>query len=202
MRLIVGLGNPGTRYRDTPHNAGFVVVDRFAERHHLGEETRKFQGRFRRGRVDSEDVAVLKPDTYMNLSGESVAEAVRYLPLEGRDTILVFDDMDLPGGRIRIRPGGGSGGHHGIQSVIDHLGTDAFTRLRVGVGRPEHPGQNVGHLLSKIREEERELFAETLDLAVRSLETLLREGVDEAMNRYNGLSLVESDESHEQEGKA
>ena len=107
MRLIVGLGNPGAKYRDTPHNAGFQVCDRFADRHHLADESRKFQGLFRRGRIGDEDIGVLKPLTYMNLSGESVGEAVRYLPLEGADVILVWDELDLPQGKIRVRQGGG-----------------------------------------------------------------------------------------------
>jgi PTH1 family peptidyl-tRNA hydrolase len=191
MRLIVGLGNPGSKYRDTPHNAGFLVCDRFAERHRMGDDTRKFQGRFHRGRIGSEDVALLKPETYMNLSGESVAEAVRYLPLEGEDIIVVFDDMDLPGGRIRIRPRGGSGGHNGIRSVIAHLGTSDFPRVRVGVGRPAHKRGAVGHLLGRLRSENRKTFSRTVDLAVRALDTVLEQGVDEAMNRYNGISVIE-----------
>ena len=201
MRLIVGLGNPGRRYRDTPHNAGFLVCDRFAERHHIGEESRKFQGRFRRGRYGSEDVALLKPETYMNLSGESVAEAVRYLPIESSDIILVFDDMDLPGGRIRVRPRGGSGGHHGIQSTIDHLGSQDFPRVRIGVGRPSQRRWNVGHLLGKVRRDDRKLFSDTIDLAVQALETILDEGTEEAMNRFNGVSLIDADEPKEGEGK-
>ncbi|MFQ5513278.1 MAG: aminoacyl-tRNA hydrolase [Myxococcota bacterium] len=199
MRLIVGLGNPGTRYRDTPHNAGFLVCDRFAERHHIRNETKKFQGRFRRGRVGREEVALLKPETYMNLSGLSVAEAVRYLPLGAEDLLLVFDDMDLPRGRIRVRPGGGSGGHHGLQSVIDQLGMRDFPRVRVGVGRPRDARDPTAHLLSRIREEERRIFLETVDLAVCAIETILEEGVEEAMNRYNGISLVDA---QEEEGKA
>ena len=201
MRLIVGLGNPGRRYRDTPHNAGFLVCDRFAEIHHIGEESRKFQGRFRRGRFGSEDVALLKPETYMNLSGESVAEAVRYLPIESSDIILVFDDMDLPGGRIRVRPRGGSGGHHGIQSTIDHLGSQDFPRVRIGVGRPSQRRWNVGHLLGKVRRDDRKLFSDTIDLAVQALETILDEGTEEAMNRFNGVSLIGADEPEEGEGK-
>ena len=101
MHLFVGLGNPGRRYRETPHNAGFLVCDRYADRNRLGEEAGKFQGRFRRGRVGGADVGVLKPQTYMNLSGDAVAAAVRYLPLEPEEIVLVFDDMDLPLGKLR-----------------------------------------------------------------------------------------------------
>lgn len=197
MRLIVGLGNPGARYRDTPHNAGFVVCDRFTERHHIAGETRKFRGRFRRGPVDDEDIGVLMPGTYMNLSGDAVAEAVRYLPIAGRDIILVFDDMDLREGCIRIRPGGGSGGHQGVQSVIDHLGSEEFPRVRVGVGRPPGERGATNHLLGPVRAEERRRFLQTVELAVDALDTILREGVDEAMNRYNGLLAIGQEEEEE-----
>ena len=163
----------------------------------MGEESKRFRGRFLRGRVGSKDVALLKPETYMNLSGESVAEAVRYLPLEGEDVIVVFDDMDLPGGSIRIRPHGGSGGHNGIRSVIEHLGTSGFARLRVGVGRPPREGGAVGHLLGKLGSGERKVFCDTVDLAVRALDTVLEAGIDEAMNRYNGISAIGSGEEEE-----
>ena len=190
MRLIVGLGNPGAKYRDTPHNAGFQVCDRFADRHHLGDESRKFQGLFRRGRIGDEDIGVLKPLTYMNLSGESVGEAVRYLPLEGADVILVWDELDLPQGKIRVRQGGGDGGHLGARSVIQHLGMREFPRVRVGVGRPKGRRDPVGHLLGKTRREERERLAETVDLAVDALDVMLERDVAEAMNRFNGLPAI------------
>ena len=194
MRLIVGLGNPGTRYRDTPHNAGFRVCDRFAERHHLGDEIDKFRGRFWRGRLKNEDVAVLKPQTYMNLSGESVREAIRYLPLEASDMIVVYDEIDLPLGRLRIRPCGGSGGHNGVQSLIEQLGTRDFPRIRVGVGRGAGTRDPTGHLLGRLRAEAREVFAETVERAVDALEVVLEDGVDEAMNRFNGLLPVAAEE--------
>ena len=199
MRLIVGLGNPGAKYRGTPHNAGFVVCDRFAERHHISGESKKFQGLFRRGRVGRQDLGVLKPETYMNLSGKAVAEALRYLPIEGEDIILVFDDMDLFEGRLRIRPGGGSGGHLGVESVIESLGTADFPRVRVGVGRPPRPGGATDYLLRPVRSEGRQRFLQTVDLAVEALDTILEQGVAEAMNRYNGLPAIGQDE---EEGKA
>ncbi len=202
MRLIVGLGNPGARYRGTPHNAGFLVCDRLAERHRLEDETRKFQGLFRRGRIEGEDIAVLKPQTYMNLSGDSVAEALRYLPLESEDVVLVWDEIDLPQGKIRIRKDGGHGGHNGARSVIGRLGTREFPRVRVGVGRPPAGPRNpTGHLLSKVRPDDRDRFAETLDLAVEALEVLLGQGVDEAMNRYNGRPAIGEEETGTEEGE-
>jgi PTH1 family peptidyl-tRNA hydrolase len=187
MRLVVGLGNPGARYRDTPHNAGFRVCDRLAERHRFGPEARRYQGTFRRGRIGGDDVGLLKPETYMNLSGESVAEALRYLPVEPPDVILVYDELDLPAGRIRIRPGGGPAGHKGVLSVLEHLGTRSIPRVRIGVGRPDERGREVGHLLGKVRPEFREIFEKAVERAADAVEVLLEVGVDEAMNRFNGL---------------
>ncbi len=198
MRLIVGLGNPGAKYRDTPHNAGFQVCDRFAERHHLADERRKFQGLFRRGRIGDEDIGVLKPLTYMNLSGESVAEAVRYLPLEGSDVILVWDELDLPQGKIRVRQGGGDGGHLGARSVIQQLGTRDFPRVRVGVGRPQGRRDPIGHLLGKTKREERERLVLTIDLAADALDAMLEDSVAEAMNRFNGVPAIGEPEQGEE----
>lgn len=198
MRLIVGLGNPGKQYGETPHNAGFVACERFAARHHLGQESRKFQGLLARGRIGDEDIGVLKPTTYMNRSGDSVAEALRYLPVESSDLILVFDEIDLPAGRIRIRKEGGHGGHNGVRSVIQAVGSGNFPRIRVGVGRPEQQRDPTGHLLSKVHTDERERFSQTVDLAVDALDVILAKGVDEAMNRYNGLpALGEEDEGED-----
>jgi PTH1 family peptidyl-tRNA hydrolase len=194
MRLIAGLGNPGARYRDTPHNAGFRVCDRLAERHGLEPAVEKFEGLFQRGRVAGKDVGILKPQTYMNLSGESIARAIRYLPTDVEDLIVVYDDMDLPSGRLRIRPRGGAGGHNGLKSIIRHLGTQEFARIRIGVGRPTGERSATGHLLGRVNTEERERFDETVALAVDALETMLTEGIDEAMNRYNGLAPISNEE--------
>jgi PTH1 family peptidyl-tRNA hydrolase len=185
MRLIVGLGNPGKRYASTLHNAGFLAVDRFAERNRLGPEARKFQGAFRRGRVAGQDVGVLKPETFMNLSGESVAEALRYLPIEPTDVIAVFDDMDIPAGRLRLRKSGGHGGHNGMRSLIEHLGTTDFPRIRVGIGRPEGERDATGHVLAKPAADTARIFDENVDRAAQALESILADGIDIAMNRFN-----------------
>jgi PTH1 family peptidyl-tRNA hydrolase len=185
MHLIVGLGNPGKRYENTPHNAGFQVCDAFARRNHLGDEVRKFEGSFRRGRVSGKDVGVLKPETYMNLSGRAVAEALRYLPVEPEDQILVYDDMDIAVGRIRLRKSGGPGGHNGIRSVIEHTGTRDFPRLRVGVGRPEGKRDATGHVLGRLPATEQQRFMEDVERAAEALETIIAEGMDAAMNRFN-----------------
>jgi PTH1 family peptidyl-tRNA hydrolase len=190
MRLIVGLGNPGPRYADTPHNAGFVVCDRFAAKHRLPAEVAKFQGLFTRGKVLGHDVGVLKPQTYMNLSGESVAAALRYLPVEPADMLVVFDEMDIPSGKLRLRKAGGHGGHNGLRSIIEHLGSSDFPRIRVGIGRPPAGREPTGHLLSKVQADERERYAATIELAVDALDAVIERGFEAAMNRFNGLPAV------------
>jgi PTH1 family peptidyl-tRNA hydrolase len=198
MRLIVGLGNPGRRYRDSPHNTGFRVCERLAERHRLGESSRRFQGRFWRGRIAGEDVGVLMPETYMNLSGEAVSEAVRYLPLGAGDVVVVYDEMDLPIGRLRIRPGGGSAGHNGMKSVIERLGTEEFPRVRVGVGRPPRGREPTGHLLGRAEARVRDLLERAVERAADGVETILSEGIEEAMNRFNGLPPLDSEEEEQE----
>jgi len=194
MRLIVGLGNPGTKYQDTPHNAGFWVCDLLARRHGLGGETQKFEGLLRRGRIAPTDVAVLKPQTYMNLSGESVAEAFRYLPVELSDLIVVYDEMDLPAGKLRIRPSGSAGGHNGMKSILQHLGSDAFARVRMGVGRPAGARTPTSHLLSRPDEEQRRILEQATGRAADAVEVILAHGVAEAMNRFNGLPAIGEEE--------
>ena len=195
MRLIVGLGNPGEQYRLTPHNAGFWVCDRWSERHALGRETQKFKGMLRRGRVGGDDVAVLKPQTYMNLSGESVAEALRYLPVELSDLVVVYDEMDLPAGKLRLRPDGGHGGHNGMRSLIEHLGSQAFPRIRVGVGRPSGKRSPTHHLLSRVGGEERDRLEQTADRAADALDAILAKGVAAAMNHFNGMPAIGEEET-------
>lgn len=200
MRLVVGLGNPGARYRDTPHNLGFWVCDRLAERFHIENEVQKFQARFRRGRIGDEDVGLLWPQTFMNVSGESVAEALRYLPVSVEDLIVVYDDMDLPLGRLRLRPEGGHGGHNGLRSIIESIGSRGFPRVRVGVGRPAEGWSATGHLLSRIPEADRDKFEAAADRAADAVCCIWERGVAEAMNRFNAPAKDASSES--KEGKA
>jgi len=192
MWLIVGLGNPGERYRDTPHNAGFWVCDQLCARNSLGSEAKKFKGLLRRGRIGRHDVAVLKPQTYMNLSGESVREALGYLPVETHEVIVVYDEMDLPLGQLRIRPNGGHGGHNGMRSVIAHLGTKDFARVRVGVGRPTGRRSPTEHLLSRTGAAQRKQLEEVVDRAAEATEIILEQGVESAMNRFNAAAAIET----------
>jgi peptidyl-tRNA hydrolase, PTH1 family len=193
MRLLVGLGNPGPRYADTPHNAGFVVIDRFASKHRLPAFVTKYSGEFSRGKALGEEIALLKPQTFMNLSGESVGAALRYLPIEPSDVLVVFDEMDIPSGKLRLRKSGGHGGHNGLRSIIEALGSSDFPRIRVGIGRPPSGREPTGHLLSKVHPDERARLSATIDLAVEALEVSISQSFELAMNRFNGLEPLGSD---------
>jgi PTH1 family peptidyl-tRNA hydrolase len=199
VRLVVGLGNPGRRYRATRHNVGFRVVERLAERHRNALGEARFEGRFGRGRIGGDEVAILEPLGWMNASGAGVAEAVASLPVEdpARDLLVVFDDADLPFGRLRLRPGGSDGGHRGLRDVLAILGRLDVPRLRFGIGRPQQERDTaqprpkrgtVDWVLAPFSaEEERDLPA-LLDRAAHAIETFLAEGVAAAMNRFNALA--------------
>ncbi len=188
MKLIVGLGNPGRRYAATRHNVGFRVVERFAERQRLSLSSKKFDGRFGRGDVGGVEVGILEPETFMNLSGASVAAALRYLPVDDwkTDLLVVSDDVDLPFGKLRIRPGGGPGGHNGLKDIIAHLGGDAFARMRFGVGRPgDARVETADHVLQGFSDDEEKVLRGRLDAAAEAIETWLFDGLQTAMNRFN-----------------
>ena len=187
MKLIVGLGNPGRRYARTRHNVGFRIVERFGERCGLAFDRERFDGRFARGRVKDEEVALLEPLTYMNRSGGSVVEALRYLPLDdvSKDLLLVSDDTDLPFGRLRIRAGGGPGGHKGLEDVIECLGRRDFARLRFGVGRPPAGFDTADYVLQRFGADEESELDARVDDAARAGEVIVIDGVDAAMNRFN-----------------
>lgn len=192
MKLVVGLGNPGLRYAGTRHNAGFLVAERFAAACgiELGEE--RFQGRFGRGfalggAANRVEIGVLEPATYMNGSGAAVAEAVAGLPVEDvrRDLLVVLDDMDLPFGRLRLRPGGGAGGHRGLSDILDQLGSREVPRLRFGVGRPREEADAVEHVLERFSPDETRRLPPLVERAAEAVRAALLEGVTPAMNRYN-----------------
>ncbi len=192
MKLLVGLGNPGRRYAGTRHNVGFRVLESFSRAHHLTLDSERFGGRFGRGRVsapdaDVVDVGLLEPQTYMNLSGDSVAEALAMLPVgdSAEDLLVVVDDVDLPFGRLRVRPSGGSGGHRGLAHIIERLQRKGFSRLRFGVGRPAGPIETADHVLMGFSEEEEQALPAHLERAVAALESFLFEGPERVMNRFN-----------------
>lgn len=183
--LIVGLGNPGAEYHNTRHNVGFRVVDRLAEQHRIDTGRVEKRARVGYGRIRDVPVVLVKPVTYMNLSGESVGPLLRMLELRPEDVVVVTDDLDLPTGRLRLRRGGSAGGHNGLKSLIQHLGTQEFPRVRIGVGRPRQEGATVDHVLGRFGRAELEPIQHAILDAAEAVETILIEGIEAAMNRYN-----------------
>lgn len=188
MKLVVGLGNPGPEYADTRHNVGFRILERLAGRHAIRlRPERRFHGRFGDGVVRGVAVGLLEPHTWMNLSGRAVVAAVDALPLGdlASDLVVVLDDLDLPFGRLRVRPGGGAGGQKGLADIQQRLGRSDFPRLRFGIGRPAPGGDPVEHVLAPFAGPDAAALEERLDAAVDALESVLVDGVALAMNRFN-----------------
>lgn len=185
MRCIVGLGNPGAQYAETRHNVGFLVIDRLAERHQVAVSRGRHRAIFGRGRMAGEDCLLVKPQTFMNDSGDAVRRVLQYYHLPPEDVLLVYDDIALDLAVMRLRRGGSDGGHKGVRSVIHYLGTDQIARLRLGVGRPPEGGSAINYVLSTFARSERDRVAELIDDAADAVQLVLREGLDVAMNRYN-----------------
>ena len=185
-KLVVGLGNPGKDYERTRHNVGFDVIDRFAQLNHIPVTKRDYRSLAGDGRVGACRVYLLKPQTFMNLSGESIALFLRQKPLEVADILIVTDDIALPTGRLRMRPGGSAGGHNGLKSIIAHLHTNEFPRLRVGVGAPKDPSVQVDFVLGKFSKAEQPIVDEAVDRSVAAIEAWLADGIEPAMNKFNG----------------
>ncbi len=188
--LIAGLGNPDKKYLETRHNAGFQSLDRLAETLHVSVTDKKFKGLF--GSTVSEGVKLmlLKPLTYMNLSGESVAACAHFYNIPEDHIIILFDDINFSCGRMRIRGSGSAGGHNGMKSIIQLLGTDEFPRVRIGVGDKKAQQDLASHVLGKFDPDDRALMNEVFQTAAEAALTIVRKGVTEAMNRYNGLDLA------------
>ena len=203
-RLIVGLGNPGAKYSNTRHNIGFDVVDALAKVWRTSlSENRKFQGQYGEALSPAGGkIYLLKPLTFMNRSGQSVRAVVDWFKLPPESILIIYDDMDLPIGRIRLRLSGSAGGHNGMKSIISHLGTQAFPRLRVGIGATDKPdgdrnGAVVAHVLGRFSPEANQRISAVLSITVEAIELTLRQGFDKAMSLYNGRT-VETQESGSQ----
>jgi PTH1 family peptidyl-tRNA hydrolase len=187
MHLIVGLGNPGAEYARTRHNAGFLVVERLAEQWKSSwANERKFVSRIAKAERSGRKVLLCEPQTFMNLSGEAVGALVKYYQLTVDKVLIVVDDADLPFGEIRLRPGGGSGGHHGLESVTQHLGSKEYARLRVGIGRKNEVREITNHVLGKFDATEQELLEKVLSRVAGQLECWLSDGLQKAMSQFNG----------------
>lgn len=185
MKLVAGLGNPGRDYAGTRHNIGFGVIARISDKYNIqltGKEHKAICGK---GMIGGEKVILAQPQTFMNLSGECVRSLVDYYKLESEDIIIAYDDIDLEVGQLRIRSKGSAGGHNGIKNIISHLGTNEFPRVKVGVGGKPEGGDLVRHVLGRFSREDEKVIGEVLDVAVEAVETILSDGVEAAMNRYN-----------------
>ncbi len=184
--MIVGLGNPGREYADNRHNVGFQVIDHLAERHSLSFTRQQSKAFVATGSIGGQPVLLVKPQSYMNLSGEPVGALARFYKIPLEDILVVFDDLDLPVGTLRMRPDGGSGGQNGMKSIIRHLKSQEFARLRVGIGRPPGRMKPEDYVLQDFKGEQLPVIQETYDRAADAIETWLRDGVTLAMSRHNG----------------
>ena len=184
-KLIVGLGNPGPQYSWTRHNAGFMVLDRLSRLSGIPVTRKAFSAFAGDGNWGGERLYLLKPQTFMNLSGRSVAEALRFYKLSLADLIVIHDDLDIPFGSVKLKEGGGHGGHNGLRSLAQELGSSEYARIRVGIGRPPH-GDVVNYVLANFAKGEMDALLEVLDGALDALEMLLKEGMPKAMSIFNG----------------
>lgn len=185
MKVIVGLGNPGAQYANTPHSVGFEVVDAIAAELGLEWEAKKaFSCLMAKGVFAGKPVLLVKPQTYMNLSGDSVAPVVKYHNATTADLIVVQDDIDIPLGRLRIRKNGSCGGHNGIRNIIERMGSQSFIRLKVGVGKDK--SNVIGHVLGKFDPASRTTVDKVVSASVQAVASILRDGADKAMNVFNG----------------
>lgn len=184
--LVVGLGNPGAKYESTRHNMGFLAVDKLAQNEKLKFNKLRFKAWTAVWEVDGEKVLLMKPQTYMNLSGEAVGQAARFYKIPADHVLVISDDIALPAGKLRIRAGGSAGGHNGLKNIIRHLGTDRFPRIKVGVGAPaQADGDIVDWVIGKPMGAEQKVLIEALDKAVAAIPVLIGQGVEKAMNRFN-----------------
>ncbi len=194
MYLIAGLGNPENRYQATRHNTGFLAVDRLASHYHIELSRSEGKALTGSGWIDGNKVLICKPQTYMNLSGESIQALCAYYRVEIADQLLVLvDDIHLPLGTLRIRKGGSAGGHNGLKNIAQMLGTEAFPRLRIGVGEGIPGGNLIPHVLGNFSKEEWTVMDGALETAAEAAACFVTDGVDRAMNRYNGIQAVKGD---------
>ncbi len=185
MYIIVGLGNPEEEYSNTRHNMGFDTVNKIAKKYEIKFSKTNFKGIYGTGVIEGEKVILLKPQTYMNLSGESVKEIRDFYKLNTENLIIIYDDIDIEPGIIKLRKTGGPGTHNGMKSVIKEIGTEKFPRVRVGIGKPEHKGDLINYVIGKISEKDKEILGKSTDLAKDAAVEIIKSGIDKAMNKFN-----------------
>lgn len=184
MKLIVGLGNPGRNYAHTRHSMGFDTIDKLADSWGVSIEKENFKGLYTKVKYFDEDVILLKPLTFMNLSGDSIISCMNFFKIEKKDLLVIYDDLDIKPGHLKLKESGSSGGHNGIKSIISNLGSEEFKRIRVGVGRPEFDSV-IDYVLKKPSKEEQELIDEAQNNAVEAIKIYLKESFNKAMTLYN-----------------
>lgn len=184
-QLVVGLGNPGAGYRDTRHNLGFAVVDILARRHGIELRTKKFRAQYGSGTIADRPVLLSKPQTYMNRSGDSVGVMAGWFHIPPERVLVVHDDLDLEPGRLKLKAGGGHGGHNGLRDIVRALGSSEFLRVRMGIGRPSAQAGSTDHVLSSFQPEEKTLIEDVVERAADAVEMTLQEGIRASMNQYN-----------------
>lgn len=185
MKVFVGLGNPGRQYEETRHNIGFMVIDELADKWNIPLTQSKFKGIFGQGTVNGEKVLLVKPLTYMNLSGECVRPLLDFYKLDVEDLVVIYDDLDLPAGKLRLRQKGSAGGHNGIKSLIQHLGTQNFNRIRMGIDRPKNGPSISDYVLGKFHAEERPAIDDSVKKAAEACEESLSKEFLQVMNTFN-----------------
>jgi PTH1 family peptidyl-tRNA hydrolase len=185
MYLIAGLGNPGQQYAGTRHNIGFMMLDHFVEKNNLTFTDSKWKALVSKAVIWDESVVLLKPQTFMNLSGMAVAQAVNFYKLQPANIIVIHDDLDMEFGRLKIVSGGGDGGHKGIRSIIEHLGTKNFPRIKIGIGRPPTPVPPDKYVLSTFNSEEKKMIEQKMSLVIEGLRVSLQQGISAAMTFIN-----------------
>ena len=185
MYLIVGLGNPESDYSKTRHNMGFNVINKISKELNIEVNKLKFKGLLGSGIVNGQKVILLKPQTFMNLSGESVIEAMNFFKISQEELIVIYDDIDIEPGNIRIRRNGSAGTHNGMKSIIEHIKTESFTRIRVGIGKPKEHIDMISHVIGHIPEEEIEKLDEGVRIAKEAVIEILNKDINSAMNKFN-----------------
>lgn len=185
MYLIVGLGNPESDYSKTRHNMGFNVINELSKKYKIEVNKSKYKALYGKGNIEDEKVVLIKPQTYMNLSGEAVQEFVNFYKIDLQNVIVIYDDIDTEPGKIRIRKVGGPGTHNGMKSVVSCLSSENFPRVRVGIGMPSHKGDLINYVIGHIPEEELSILQEGVITAAEAVEDILKNGIDKAMNKYN-----------------
>lgn len=185
MYLIVGLGNPEEDYSNTRHNMGFDTVNKLAKQYQIDVNKKKFKGLYGTGIIENEKVIILKPQTFMNLSGESIREVVDYYKIENNKIIIIYDDIDIEPGIIKIRKTGGPGTHNGMRSVDQNLNSRNYPRIRVGIGKPEHKDDLVNYVIGTISTEDKKILDDATTRAKEAIIEIIKSGVDNAMNKFN-----------------